>query len=195
MFRKVLKMKLSLALLISVITMQANAADALRLETGLFGFSWGEEASVIHGRFPQANVLGDGGHIHSLAVKGDFLFAGHRVDVVLMRFDGSNRLNLFSFDVHPDEQSVLLQQLKAWLGEPRIMSTKEGGRFNHIIEWNRRPVSVSVWAVTRGSQLTDVAARPASIQVQQGPLDSEIERIEQQKKALRERLGSAGQQP
>jgi len=189
-------MRFALALVISVMAMQSEAADSLGLEKGLFGFSWGESPASIRRRTQQASVNGDGNHIYSLGFNGSFSFAGHPVDVVVMSFDGSsNGLNLFNFDVPPGEQNALLLQLRASLGEPRIMSTKEGRIYTHIVEWSRPQVSVRVWAVTQGPQLTDVAAEPVSVRVQQGRLDSEIERAEKEKKALEERFRSRTQHP
>jgi hypothetical protein len=183
------------ALFISIMAMPAQAADALGLETGLFGFSWGESAATIRSRAPQAIVSAIGDRVATIGLKGNFSFAGHAVDVIIMSFDASNRLNLFTFHVKPNEQNALLQQLRLSLGQPRLMSTKEGRIYTHIVEWSRPQGSVSLWAVTTGPQLTDPAGDPVSVRVQRGPLDSEIERVEKQKKALQERFGTGAQHP
>jgi hypothetical protein len=135
-----------------------------------------------------------GEHVATLAIKGDFSFVGHPVNVVVVNFDSSNRLNGLYFSVQPAEQNALLDQLKQALGEPRTMTTREANIYDQIVEWNRSQVSVSLWAVTQGPRLTDAAVRPLSVRLWLGPLQSQIEQAEKQKKALQERFGTTGPQ-
>jgi len=185
-------MKFAFALALALgIAMQADAADALGLEKGLFGIAWGESAAVIRSRFPEAVEIASGEQLLALSIKGKLSFAGHAVEIAMLRFEpDSKRLNFMSFNVRPDEQGALVQQLKAAMGEPRLMTTREGRIYDHIVEWSRPRVSVSLWAVTEGPQLTDAPAAPVSVRIQTGPLNSEIERAEKMKKAVEERLGT-----
>jgi hypothetical protein len=189
-------MKLAFALALSIMAMQAEAADTLGLDKGLFGLSWGESVDAIRSRYPQAVVMAVGDQLVALSVKGNLNFAGHAVEVAVMSFEPKpDRLKVLTFDVQPNEQAALLTQLKSALGEPRVMTTKEGKIYNQIVEWSRPQVSVSLWAVTYGPQLSDAAAMPVTVNVQKGPLDSEIDRAEKQKKELQERFGSGAQKP